>query len=120
MRFRDGLLYLVVSESRYRLILPQNYKNEVIKTMHESLAYVETSKTLHVVKENFYWVNMDLDVKLSIASCKHCARRKYAKIPKPKWILSVNFTFENISIDIASPLPVSKTGERYILGIIYI
>lgn len=119
LRFRGGLLYLVSDESRYRLVLPKNYKNEVVRTMHESLAHAGISKTLSVIKQNFYWVNIDLDVKLFIASCKYCAKRKCTKVPKHKMEkISGSCPFEKISIDIAGPLPASNAGERYILGVI--
>ena len=119
LRFRGDLLYLLSGQRHYRLLVPQDCKNDVIKTVHETLAHVGLIKTLGIVKDQFYWKNMDLDVKLCLASCKHCARRKNAKICKHELgDLSGNKPFEKISMDIAGPLPIGNNGEKYILGII--
>lgn len=119
LRFRGGLLYLLSGQMCYRLLVPQNRREEVIKTIHETLAHVGLTKTLDIVKGQFYWENMNLDVKLCLASCKHCAKRKSAKISKHTiGALSGNRPFEKISVDIAGPLPMGNNGEKYILGII--
>ena len=75
LRFRGGLLYLVSGQMHYRLLVPQNCRNDIIKTIHETFAHVGLTKTLSILKDQFYWKNMmDLEVRLRLASCKHCAR----------------------------------------------
>ena len=119
LRFRGGLFYFVSGGKQYRLLVPKGQRNEIIKVIHESLAHVGLTRTMNILSDQFYWMNMGLDVKLGLASCKHCAKRKTANIRKHKMEhLWGNSPFEKVSIDIAGPLQAGNNGERYILGII--
>ena len=118
LRFRGGLLYLK-TDNTYRLLMPNEKRRELIRTTHNNLAHVGVSKTYNILKEAYYWINMEMDVRLVIADCKYCARRK--NVPQQKHCennLSSGFPFDKISIDLAGPLPPGENGERYILGII--
>ena len=119
LRFRGGLLHLVTKNDTYRLLIPKEKRTELIKMTHQDLAHIGALKTSELLKENYYWRNMDLDVRLEIAKCKSCAQRKTK--PQGHHIeehLFTGFPFEKISIDLAGPLPHGENGERYILGII--
>ena len=119
LRFRGGLLHLVAEDNNYRLLIPKEKRTELIKKTHEDLAHIGSAKTSDLIKENYYWRNMDLDIRLEIAKCKSCARRKI--MPQGHHVeehLSTGFPFEKISIDLAGPLPPGENGESYILGII--
>ena len=119
LRLRGGLLYIVSRDESYKLIIPQKERNGIIKMAHETLAHIGMKKTRHLLKEYYYWLNMDLDIKLFIASCKLCGERKTSPVKKhPKDSLSSGYPFEKVSIDVTGPLPTGKRGERYILGII--
>ena len=119
LRFRGGLLYLEKEESNYRLLIPKEKRTELIKMTHQSLAHIGSSKTCRLLKENYYWKNMDLDTRLVISTCKFCAQRK--NVPQRYHVsehLMTGYPFEKISIDLAGPLPSGENGEKYILGII--
>lgn len=118
LRFRGGLLYLKDGNC-YRLLVPHEDRQELIKSVHQNLAHIGISKTYGMLKESYYWKNMELDVRLVIAECKHCGRRKTT--PNAKHFegnLMSGYPFEKISIDLAGPLTPGENGERYILGII--
>ena len=62
---------------------------------------------------------MKMDVKTIVKSCKVCAFKKlnnYGVTPLQTSVVS--FPFQRIGIDLAGPLPVSKDGFKYILGVI--
>ena len=119
LRIRGDLLYLLTDEGKYKLIVPGKKRAEIIKMAHETMAHIGIKKTSHLLHQSYYWLNMDLDIKLVIASCKHCAERKCAPVKKhPSDSLSGGHPFDKVSIDITGPLSTGKHGERYILGII--
>jgi hypothetical protein len=63
---------------------------------------------------------MEEDIRLMISSCMPCLQRKSCGAPKlpPMQFSVTGYPFEKIAIDIAGPLPLSKNGERYLLGIV--
>ena len=71
LRLRGGILYLLDSESQYRLLVPKDDRKELIKMTHENFTHIGARKTLnlHVLTEKYYWVNIDLDVRLCIGKC---------------------------------------------------
>ena len=119
LRIRGDMLYMLSKDGKYRLIIPAAARNNVIKMAHETLAHIGIKKMCNLFKQNYYWLNMDLDIKLYIASCKYCTERKSSPIKKHSPdSLSSGYPFEKVSIDITGPLPAASRGERYILGII--
>jgi hypothetical protein len=62
---------------------------------------------------------MSDDIRLFINTCRECASRK-TQIPRQHQVESTftGYPFEKIAMDIAGPLPQSKSGETYILAII--
>ena len=119
LRIRGDMLYMFSKDGKYRLIIPTAARNDIIKMAHETLAHIGTKKMCNFFKQNYYWLNMDLDIKLYVASCKYCTERKSSPIKKhPPDSLNGGYPFEKISIDITGPLPTASHGEKYILGII--
>ena len=119
LRLRGGLLYLLDEESRYRLLVPKDERQSLIKTVHESFAHIGVRKTLGLLMEKYYWVNMHFDVRLYIGACKSCAERKSAPVKKHiRGSLEALYPFQRVSIDITGPLASGLHGEKYILGIV--
>lgn len=120
LRLRGGLLYHLEGND-YKVIIPKNKRTNLIKLVHETFAHIGTNKTLLALKEDYYWPNMDFDVRLFVSACRYCNQRKVQKMGKnaiKKGDLDSNYPFHKISVDITGPLPLGPHGEQYILGII--
>jgi hypothetical protein len=120
LRLRGGLLYYLDGKD-YKLIIPKIQRTQLIKMVHETFAHIGTNKTLQMIKEDYYWPNMDFDVRLFISSCRYCSERKVKRMGKRNIgtaVLESNYPFQKISLDITGPLPCGPHGEQYILGII--
>ena len=119
LRFRGGLLYLLDSNNNYRLLLPKSSRQEIIRMTHENFAHIGIKKTLKLLSEKYYWMNMEIDVKTVIGSCKSCMKRKNDPVVKcNNESLQGYYPFQKISLDVTGPLPRSSNGDAYILGII--
>ena len=119
LRLRGGQLFILLNDSQYRLIVPKESRTSLIKTAHETFAHIGVKKTLNLMKESYYWLNMDTEVKVVIGMCKSCAERKISPLKKHETgTLQSSYPFQRISIDITGPLISGRNGERYILGII--
>lgn len=123
LRLRGGMIYLLDVDSlgaeKYRLLIPKEARIRLIKTAHETFAHIGIRKTVALMRNQYYWVNMETDIKTVIGMCKSCLKRKSEPIRKHiSDSLNANFPFQKISLDITGPLPRGKNGERYILGIV--
>ena len=117
LHFRGDLLYLLTEEGKYRLLVPVHKRNELIKSIHETLAYIGTKKMLHFLQEKFYWHNMDLDVRLVIASCKPCGERKTTPIRKHQLnSLSGSYPFEKGVHGYNGPASYRRTRGKIYVG----
>lgn len=119
LRFRGDLLY-IIRQGDYKLLLPKNRRDEIIGHAHMLHGHIGVSKTTALLKEKFYWPGMSFDVRIRIGKCKECQSRKNQRPDRNKAHGSLNagYPFGTISIDVTGPLPESKNGCRYILGII--
>jgi len=119
LRIRGDCLFYKTDSDAYLLIPPMKKRKEIIITLHKELSHTGIEKMLNELKKNYYWPKMKLDIKIVINSCKNCAFTKLndtGVTPMQPNVLS--YPFQRIGIDIAGPLPTSKEGYRYILGII--
>ena len=80
-------------------------------------AHLGFKKTLGKIKAKFYWPGLQKDVKLYVAGCEKCQRRKAPTTNKkaPMQIISCGAPMERIATDILGELPMSNKGNRYIL-----
>jgi hypothetical protein len=118
LRIRGGLLYISRGES-HALIVPDMERRQLITVHHCSLGHVGVSKVTEIIKQKFYWPNMESDIQIVVAHCRECVARKVtANKLHPSCPTVTSYPFEKIAIDIAGPLPRSKGGETYILAIV--
>lgn len=71
------------NESRLRLVVPQQYKNQLLKLAHDSLW--SAHRGIHATKsklwDDFTWTGMDADIKDYIRTCEQCQKNcDYTKI----------------------------------------
>ena len=77
-------------------------------------------KTMKLIQQSTTWTNMENDIRQYIQQCAYCAKRKVCKDEKRQQFLHVtaHHPFQKVMIDIAGPLPKSKYGQNFILGVI--
>jgi len=70
--------------------------------------------TVRRIQATYYWPGMYKDVKLALDHCPICIRQ-LPPVVRPLHPIRVNGAFERVSIDFIGPLPITLTGNRYIL-----
>lgn len=61
---------------RYQLVLPNSLKAMALKGTYDDAGHQGQSRTLHLVRQRFYWSGMDGGVKKYVSHCKRCVVSK--------------------------------------------
>jgi transposase InsO family protein len=95
-------------------------KKELITKLHQTLGHIGETKTFEIMSKYYNWKGLSEDVKRCIENCLTCAERKGKGNTRKRnqYHIQAVQPFHKIMIDITGPLPRSKKGFTYILGII--
>ena len=120
---REGVLYKILDTINQgeilQLVVPKDIRKFIFQQLHGSKlsAHFGRDRTLHLIKNKFYWPNMSESVNRWCQNCEHCAKRKpgpgKGKSPLKQSISSA--PLERIAIDIMGPLPLTRNGNEYIM-----
>ena len=112
-----GLIYQNITDPKHnrpRLVIPKNLVLLVIKMVHKQLKHLKDIE--HLIKEEFYWPNINATINLYCRHCKECQIVK-GKPDRISYHLSskqpTRFN-QVVSIDAICPLPDDKYHFRYI------
>lgn len=72
----EGLLYRATKTVSRQLILPQQYREMLLKSLHDEMGHLGVDRTLDLVKSRFYWPRAAKDVEQYIKNCRRCIQRK--------------------------------------------
>ena len=88
----------------------------VLTQLHNQSDHIGGQKTLGV-KERYYWPGYKVDVSTWIQKCRQYQQRKSPHQPQktPLHTITSNYPFEKLSWDIMEPLPLSSTGNYFII-----
>lgn len=96
--------------------------NKILHEFHNSPTggHKGVSKTYRKIKQYHKWPKMFEQIKNFVKSCEVCQKNKSCRIPKqPMQITTTaNKPFEKVSLDIYGPLPVTQSGNKYLLTFI--
>ena len=105
-----------------RIILPEMFWAKIIEQFHDTPqgGHLGTEIVCDRVSKRFYWVGLYTRVKSYIAACKTCQQYNYDNkkpggLMKPHHFLK---PWEEISVDIMGPYPMTRDRNAYILTII--
>ena len=124
LHLKDGLVYRLWEapagdSSVWQLLLPKKLREEVLYQLHEipTAGHLGIAKTLHRVRQRYYWVGCHQDVQQWCKSCDACAARKGPPkaIRAPMAQHNVGAPMERIAVDVLGPLPESEQGNKYLL-----
>lgn len=105
------------------IIVPvESERQELINEYHASAlgGHKGMAKTYQRIREKYYWPGMRAEVQNYINQCRNCQQKKLVrkKVRQPMVLTDTpGAAFDKISMDIMGPLPVTRTGNSYILTI---
>ena len=93
-------------------------QTQIIQTYHDSPLGMHRGgdPTYAALSREYFWKSMSKHVRNWVRHCKHCIRFKSTH-PKhsPMHIRLYNYPFHTIGLDYVGELPVSPSGNKYIL-----
>ena len=119
----EGVLYRVKEDVEggkiKQLILPEKYKAEVLKSLHDEIGHLGIERTTDLVRERFYWPHLASDVMKYVKTCGRCVRRKGvqdSRVKAPLVNIQTTRPLELVCMDYLT-LEESKGGYSNILVI---
>ncbi|KAM9735208.1 uncharacterized protein ACNS7B_014526 [Menidia menidia] len=111
----DGVLWRRTS-TRTQLVIPPKFRPLILKQMHEEMGHLGVERTLHLVRERFFWPHMQRDIEHHINKVCSCVKRKRPQkaVRAPLTSIVTTYPFELVSIDFLH-LEKCKGGYDYIL-----
>ena len=102
-----------------QLYIPHDYVEDILVEYHDRVlaAHFGIHKTYAKIRQRYFWRGMYKDIDNWIRSCYSCARRKTPKhkVIAPLMTMTVPDPFERLSVDILGPLPITSSGNKYVL-----
>lgn len=106
------------TSSKLRPYLPEQFRKLAFESIHHlSHPGIQTSRKL--VKDRFFWINMNRDIGNWAKMCVQCQKTKvyrHTKSELGKFSLAERFT--HIHVDLVGPLPISLQDYRYLVTIV--
>ena len=108
-------------KERWRIIVPQSYKETVLEMVHASptAAHMGTNRTWTRARNNFWWDEMKQDIDTFIRNCEMCSKNKHDTKPNaaPQSLSSIpKGPLEEIMVDFLGPFQEAQSHRyRYVL-----
>ena len=97
----------------------KSLQGKVLSALHNSVTagHLGVRKTLHRVKQRYYYCGSSCDIKEWCRNCRACSSRRkpQRKFQAPMQLYNVGAPLERIAIDALGPLPEMEQGNQYIL-----
>jgi transposase InsO family protein len=121
LREEHGLLYKTKKNEKF-LYVPASIREQVLRSTHDT-AHLGADKMHGTLRSRYWWPSMKSDISKHVGLCSACLRTRsvHTQPHAPLQIFSAAARFELVHIDIlggGASLPVSKSGNKYILVMI--
>lgn len=98
----------------------QDEINKILQENHDNklAGHYGFNKTYKKIKEHYYWPTIKIDIRNYIKSCHSCQINKtnFKPTKQPMEITTTSdLPFDKLAIDIVGPLPLTESGNRFIL-----
>ena len=107
-----------------QLVVPVKFRDTVLKLAHESIlaGHMSTARTVSRILSEFYWPEVQSDIKRFCSSCDICQRTvpkgRKSKFPLGKMPL-IDEPFKRVAVVIIGPFcPITTRGNRDILTLV--
>lgn len=101
-------------------VVPKHLRGDILRSLHDdpTAGHMGFFKTYMRVRHTFYWQGMYRDIFKYVASCLQCQRRKRPTTAPAGQLHPLNpphYPFERVGIDLLGPLPLTKSGNRWVI-----
>lgn len=105
---------------RWRTVPPREYRLDIIRVFHDSLAHSGTKATLSHLTQYFTWIGIANDVASYISDCDVCQRKNRMQLIKDPQPFDLYGPFEHVLMDSCGPFwipnpayvePSGKSGK---------
>ena len=108
LKLEYDILYYSDSQGNFRIIVPRQKVQELLKLCHENIAagHRGPDKMLRLLKIDYHWVKMKSDIHIFAQRCRFCQIFKKPtsnKLHAPLFTTKVSCPFERLSLDFAGP-----------------
>ena len=84
--FEDGILYRVCKDpvtkkTKHQYVVPRSLREDALRGCHDDAGHQGQERTLHLVKQRFYWSSVEQDVRDYVKCCERCV---VSKTPEPQ------------------------------------
>ena len=102
-----------------QIVAPDKIRQRILQSLHGSPtgAHVGRNKLIDRVRQRFFWVGYQGDISRWCKRCDLCAQAKTGP-PRKRAALRqrpVGVPLERMAVDIMGPLPVTESGNEYIM-----
>ena len=101
------------------LVIPKSWKYTVLVEAHDKLGYQGSTCTYCLIKCQYYWKDMNKDIRKYIANCTlyHREKAKVQAYPLQMTVIP-DRPFNKIAMDLVKECKTSNSGNKHILTII--
>ena len=113
------LCHRIANGKELRIIAPDVIKPMLMEYYHSSTigAHMGINKTIHRIRKEYHWNNMNSEIASFVKKCKLCALSKPARNSQISQLISEIHTtpFSKLYLDFSGPYPRSKSGNTMLL-----
>jgi hypothetical protein len=98
-----------------RIIISKAERQRLLHEVHEGLAHFGEKSTYDLISNTAWWPGIQADTITHVKTCEAC--QAFARLQKPEAPIRIPVSrlFERISLDYVGPLPLTASGNEYIL-----
>ena len=99
---KQGVLYKksqVNTRTKHLIVVPQAYRQRAIERCHDRIGHLGQDRVLDLLRDEFYWPGMHVDVVSYINSCPRCLCRKSQPDKAPLLNIEASQPLELIHLD---------------------
>ncbi|GAB1865913.1 Gypsy retrotransposon integrase-like protein 1 [Camponotus japonicus] len=124
------LITQILSETRIKIFVctnditipPEESRQQLISENHCSAVggHKGVTKTYNRIKKRYHWIGMKANIQSYIKNCRACQLKKLVRVKTRQPMVltdTPDSAFDKVSMDIMGPLPVTQSGNSYILTI---
>ena len=99
----------------WQLVIPKSHRHQAILGCHDEVGHQGRVRTLSLLRERFFWPNMQVEATQHIAKCPRCLKRKSTPQVAPLQPILVSQPLELVHLDYLSLEPSKGNIENVLV-----